>query len=238
MPLFAMALFVEELDIFHGLSESIGPESEPGSLPFLPPSNPDGPFTHRNISGVCDNPDLLERYNRIAATIKARSNMQGVLVNMQLAPHGVVCVLHPVINTEDFPEGIMMNNTGVLGHDLLNDPARKFIAEATIPQDDIVIAGPLTLKQCKDCAPIVRRAFIVRLAIAMKGQNIVVGGEAYEKWGFAVVLLNWDALLERSGVYEKFKEHGYEFQLTRTDVIVDQVTGATSEKVRKASSLV
>lgn len=164
--------------------------------------------------------------------------MEGVLVNVQLAPQGVVCLLHPLINTEDFPPGVMMNNTGAQGHDLLMDPARKFIAEATIPQDDIVIAGPLTLRQCNDCDPIVSRAFIVRLAIAMEGHEIEVAGETYEKWGFAVVLINWGALIDRSGVYEKFAELGYDFQLTRTDRIVDQDTGAVTEKVRETLTFI
>ena len=227
-----MALFVEELDIFHDLPLKIGPAFEEGSLPFLPKKSPDDPVTHRNVTGVCDDPKLVGEFSKIASTIKSRSDMEGVLVNVQLAPQAVVCLLYPLVNTEDFPEGVVMDNTGALGHDLLTDPARKFIAEATIPQDDIVIAGPLTLRQCPDCDATVKQAFIVRLAIEMKGHEIVVDDVHYEKWGFAVALINWEELINRSGVYEKFKQRGLEFELTRTDRVTDKETGEVTDKVR------
>ena len=158
-----MALFVSELEIFHGLPGLIGPANEPGSLPFLTSGTPDTPKTHRNVTGVCDDPTLINRFTEIASTIKSQAGMEGVLVNIQL-----VCLLHPMVNPEAFPEGIEMDNTGAWGHDLLTDPARKFIAEATIPSEDIVIAGPLTLRQCPDCDATVKKAFIARLA---RGQN-------------------------------------------------------------------
>lgn len=226
-----MALFVSELEIFHGLPDLIGPANEPGSLPFLTPRTPDTPRTHRNVTGVCDDPTLINRFTEIASTIKSQAGMEGVLVNIQLAPQAVVCLLHPMVNTEDFSEGIEMDNSGAWGHDLLTDPARKFIAEVTIPSEDIVIAGPLTLRQCADCDATVKKAFIARLAIDMKGHEIVVNDVSYEKWGFAVALINWEALIDRSGVYEKFEERGLEFQLTRTDRVVDQETQIMTEKV-------
>ncbi|CAB9511086.1 Receptor-type guanylate cyclase gcy [Seminavis robusta] len=231
LPLFSMAQFVSELEIFHDLPDQIGPAFENGSLPFKPPRTEESPVTHRNVSGVCDAPHVVERFNRIAATVKRNANMNGVLVNLQLAPQAVVCLLHPMVNTEDFPPGIVMNNTGAWGHDLLTDPARKFIAEATIPSEKIVIAGPLTLRQCQDCDPTVERAFIARIPIAMEGKEIVVNDVPYEKWGFAVALINWNALIERSSVYQTFEERGLEFQLTRTDRKFDAENNVTTEKV-------
>jgi signal transduction histidine kinase/CheY-like chemotaxis protein len=226
LPLFSLALFVQELDIFRDLPSWIGPANEEGSLPFI-----DDLPTHRNTTGVCDEPELLEHFTRIASAIKRNAKMEGVLVNLQLAPEAVVCMVHPLINTEDFADGITMDNSGVIGHDLLTDPKRAFIAQATLPSDKLVIAGPLTLKQCQDCDPVVRKAFIARLPIAMEGHQIEVNGQFYDRWGFAVAIINWNALVERSDVYEIFRGRGLEFQLTRTDWNYDAASGTYVEDV-------
>ena len=232
LPLFSMAQFVNELAIFKNLSSEIGQAHAPGSLPFIDKNN-GGALTHRNITGVCDEPDLVQRFEEIAATVKRNAGMEGVLVNIQLAPGAVVCLAYPLNNTEDFTDGVFMDNTGAIGHDLLTDPSRSFIAEATIPSDGVVIAGPLTLTQCHDCDPTVERAFIARFPIEMPGTKIVVQGVSYSKWGFAVAIINWNALVERSEVFELFAEQGLEFQLTRTDKKSDPETNEIIETVRQ-----
>jgi len=50
-------------------------------------------FTHRNVTGVCDDPILNARYNQIVATVLKHSKMQGVLEKLNLAPEGVVCLM-------------------------------------------------------------------------------------------------------------------------------------------------
>jgi sensor domain CHASE-containing protein len=233
LPLFSLAQFANELDMFRTLPEQIG---VPGggtnhSLPFLPPKAEGMPVTHRNVTGVCDDPALVKRYSRIASTIKKDAGMDGILVNLQFVPNGVVCLLYPLNNTQDFPPGIFMDNSGAVGHDLLTDPARKFIAEATVPSDKVVIAGPLTLRQCHDCDPTVEKAFIARLPITSESNYIQVNGEEYPRWGFAVALINWNELVERSGVYEVFHSEQMEFQLTRTDFILNVEENIFEEKL-------
>jgi hypothetical protein len=144
-----MAQFASEIELFRDLPNRVGPPGEAGSLPFLPPFAPDGPVTHRNVTGVCDDPDVLERYTDIASTIKRNANMEGVLVNIQLVPYEVVCLVHPLINTEDFPEGIVMNNTGSIGLDLLTDPVRQSYGESVVRAEDIIIIGPIPLREAR-----------------------------------------------------------------------------------------
>mmetsp|Transcript_3443 Transcript_3443/g.5060 ORF Transcript_3443/g.5060 Transcript_3443/m.5060 type:complete len:753 (+) Transcript_3443:107-2365(+) len=233
LPLFTLAQFIQQLDIFQEMPERVGVANTDGALPFMPPK-PDKTFTHRNITGsVCQDPNITARFNEIAATIKRDAGMEGVLVNLQLAPQAVVCMFYPMINTEDFEPPMVLDNTGAWGHDLLSDPARVFIAEATVPRSDVVTAGPLALKQCSDCDPTVRHAFIARLAInALTDEQVItVGGVPYKKWGFAVALINWGELIERSDIYERFKLKNMEFKLTRTDIKYDADTGAEVEKV-------
>jgi len=229
-PLFSLAQFVQQLSEFDGLAETIGPAGEPGSAPLIP--RDDGVPSHRNVTGICDDGPTLARFNEIAADIKRNAGMEKVLVNLQIAPHAVVCMLYPKNNTEDFEDGIFMDNSGAIGHDLLEDPARKFIAQATVPADSVVIAGPLTLKQCDpDCHPTVEKAFIARLPIASDHHTIDVDGKTYNRWGFAVALINWAAMVERSNIQTNFAQRGYSFQLTRTDQKEDPETGVLIPKV-------
>mmetsp|Transcript_3577 Transcript_3577/g.5998 ORF Transcript_3577/g.5998 Transcript_3577/m.5998 type:complete len:726 (-) Transcript_3577:367-2544(-) len=233
LPLFSMAQFIYELEIFRNLPKQIGPGGKNGSLPYLPPRVPGGDITHRNVSGVCDEPNLVNRFNEIAAGIKKNAGMEGVLINIQAVPQAAVCLLYPLNNTEDFDDGIFMDNTGAFGHDLAKDPARTVAAETTLSSDDIVIVGPLTLRQCHDCDPTVRQAFIARLAIASEeGNEIEINDNVYkDKWGFTVVLINWEELLIKSGIFETFGSRGIEFSLTRTDQKYDEETGEYYDKV-------
>ena len=225
LPLFAMSQFVKHLDDFKKLPYEIGPRGAVGSAPPLVGKE----ISHRNVSGICDDPETSKVFNEIAANVKKDAGMEGILVNIQLAPASVVCLLHPLVNTEDFEDGIVMNNTGAVGHDLLNDPNRVAIARATVPADGVVIAGPLTLIQGD--VPVVKEAFIARLAINMEGYSITLDGVDYPCWGFAVILLNWAALKEKSGIDEMFKKEGLEYRLTRTDIKTDPDTGLPYESV-------
>lgn len=230
VPLFTMAQFVQELPEFRELDVRIGSRCDPAtdaanctnseSVPVMSGKS----VTHRDLSGLFATPygkALDARFNTIAAGIKSNSGLGRALVNIQLAPKGVVSMLYPMVNCEDFDGGYCMNNTGAWGHDLLNDPNRVAIARATVPADGVVTAGPLKLIQGED-------TFIARLAINMEDETLpdgtvlkhrmVVDGVEYPCWGFAVVLLNWALLKEESKIYDEFEAEKMQFRLTRTDV--------------------
>jgi sensor domain CHASE-containing protein len=185
----------------------------------------------------------VDRFEDIASTLKSNAGMDGILVNLQLVPDAVVCLLYPLNNTEDFPPGVFMDNSGALGHDLLSDPERSVIAETTLASNEIVIAGPLTLRQCQECDPTVEKAFIARLPIPsmIANDNItldeITTGRRYGKWGFAVALINWNRLVEQSGIYENFAKSNLEFQLTRTDRIVNATNGSYTDEVSEEKPL-
>ena len=219
LPLFTLAQFVQELEIFH-------------ELPDLVKDAPmkEGRNYTRNVTSVVDEA-VFEKFDEIAARIKRDAKMERVLVNMQLAPHAVVTTLYPLVNTEDFDPPTVLNNTAAQGHDLLNDPNRVSISEATIPADGVVIAGPLTLIQGDE--PVVRECMIARLPINNIGNNTIdLNGVNYPCWGFAVILLNWEAFKDKTGIYERFQRENLEFNMTRTDTILDKSTGNNYKKVR------
>jgi signal transduction histidine kinase len=207
LPLFSMAQFAVNLEIFRDLPDQIGISHAPGSLPFT-----NGTY-FRNVTGVCDDPELVSRFTSIAAGAKKHAKMDGLLVNIQLAPQGVLCLLHPMNNTEDFEDGNFLDNSGAWGLDLFDSPSNRYIARESIKNEEISIAGPLQLKQCPNCDPF----FIARLPIVYDDHQIEVDGVYYNRWGFTTALINWKRLVEESGIYDSFRHANLEFQLTRTD---------------------
>lgn len=210
---------MQNLELFKKVPFEIGNRGEAGALP---PVNGPKSISHRNITGVCDDQTLNKTFVAIASNIKKDAGLEGILVNIQLAPSAVVCLAYPQYNTEDFDDEMFLDNSGAIGHDLLNDPNRSFIAQATIPAyPDVVIAGPLTLVQ--DGSPAVKEAFIARRAIYMDGYSInLPDGSIYPCWGFAVVLLNWERMKEASGMDILAQEAGLQYHLTRTDKKIDE----------------
>jgi len=105
-PLFSLAQFATEIPAFRALPDIIGPSYGNGSLPFLPPpADGSGNATHRNFTNsACLDPELISRYNEIAATIKENANMPGVLLQLLFFPQGVCCFVYPLVNTEDFKD--------------------------------------------------------------------------------------------------------------------------------------
>lgn len=230
MPLFSMAQFATELDTFKDLPEKIKPVGQPGALPLY--SNDDPNYTDgravRNVTGVCDDPKLVSRFTQIASAVKSNANMEGILHNIQLAPEGVICLLHPMNNTEDFDDKTSyLDNTGAWGIDLFHDPILQYVARQSIKQKQVGIAGPRILHQCPTCG----LYFIIRLPIVSRTHHIEIDGESYPRWGFATALINWDALLAKGGIHERFHANGYGFQLTRTDRTFKDETGLYDEEI-------
>jgi len=90
VPLFSMAQFATELEIFRELPEKIGQAYESGSLPFIVNADGSPSTSFRNITGVCDDPVLERRYSKIVETIQKNLGMEDILQNMQLVSTSLV----------------------------------------------------------------------------------------------------------------------------------------------------
>lgn len=209
MPaVFSLAQFATNLDEFKDLPDNIGPLGGPGSLPQ------GEKVGRRNISGVCDQTELLKKFEHIAKGVKESSQLGDTLVNLQLAPEGVVCLLYPKNNTEDFEDGKYLDSTGALGLDLFHDPNMKYIATRSINGTEVGIAGPITLVQCPDCGLF----FIIRLPIVYDMHDIAVDEQVFpNRWGFATALVDWTKLEKQAQISESFDGTDFKFKLERTD---------------------
>jgi signal transduction histidine kinase/BarA-like signal transduction histidine kinase len=133
--------------------------------------------------------DVIEEdFDELAENIYgSSSNIRCV----QMAPGGVVTYLHPYEGNEE-----------ALGHDLFADPAR--VEEATLAREtgEIILSGPLTLKQGG-------KGLISRKPIYSS-----VSDEPDHFWGFVMIVLDLDMINEQFGL-EKYAYEGYDYRLYR-----------------------
>ena len=175
LPLYSLAQFASKLDIFSDLPNQIGPAFGPNSLPFLPPERTaEGKLVTssvRNVTGVCDDPKLTSRFDEIANALITSARLPGILVNLQLAPMGVVCLLHPLVVDTETVDGkaTYMNNTSMRGMDLFVDPISSGAAALSIATDHLATSDPVSLRQCQNpsdpCRPANSKALIARLPV-------------------------------------------------------------------------
>mmetsp|Transcript_31446 Transcript_31446/g.71959 ORF Transcript_31446/g.71959 Transcript_31446/m.71959 type:complete len:109 (-) Transcript_31446:1267-1593(-) len=103
-------------------------------------------------------------------------------------------MIHPLINRDENDASLILDNSGAIGHDLLNDPNQEIVRE-TVPASGFVIDGPLALVQSNGTG--VEDALIARLAIHMANNSLIVDEVDYECWGFAVIIIDWGKLKKK-----------------------------------------
>lgn len=171
LPLFAMSEIVKVVGKWDDLPfkiEGTGQYEVGGSI-------------YNNVTGICDDPAYVDPFVDIASSIKQSSEMQGILVNVQLAPSGVLCLTHPKNNTEDFPDGVFLDTTGAIGLNLFETPSREESSKAAVVKKDKTVQGPIKLAQGNQSVADV--ALIARYPVFMEGHNMTIYGENYPFWG-------------------------------------------------------
>ncbi|MFH1154410.1 MAG: CHASE domain-containing protein [Pseudomonadota bacterium] len=117
----------------------------------------------------------------------------GSISCLQLAPQGIVTRIYP-----------LKGNEKALGHNLLEDPARRTEALKTIKSGELTLAGPFELIQGGV-------AVIGRLPVFSIGKD---GSDKF--WGFTIVLIRLSKLLEGTQV-STLLEKGYNYELSRIE---------------------
>ena len=225
LPLFSLAQFATELDLFNDLPSKIGQAGVNGSLPFINATFDDG-FQRRDTTGICDQLDIMEKFDKIAQVATTSAKLGDILQKVQFAPFGVVCLSSPLIY-EETKDGNVLNSSNAIGVDLLNTPQLQFAARENLKVESISIVGPRILAQCPDCG----LYFIVRIPIISTTNRIEIDGLQYDRWGFATALIQWEKLIQRSNIYETFSRQNKAFRLTRTDHILNATTKEYNEMI-------
>ena len=133
---------------------------------------------------------MIRDFNSVAAEL---IETFGGIDSLQLAPQGIVSQIYPL-------EG----NEQAIGHDLLNDPARRVESLKTIESGRLTLAGPLELVQGGT-------AVIGRLPVFLPGGQ---GGERF--WGFTIALIRLSNLLAPTEL-ALVAEQGHHYWLSRVN---------------------
>ena len=124
-------------------------------------------------------PDIFTReFKDYSAELLKR--LKGIR-SLQLAPDGVVTYINP-----------LKGNEAAQGHDLRADPARRDAVERAIRERKFIVAGPVELRQGGV-------ALIGRLPIFLPSE----GGRKERFWGFSIILIDLDTVLEAGGLLEQ-----------------------------------
>jgi signal transduction histidine kinase/CheY-like chemotaxis protein len=134
--------------------------------------------------------EIIDNFDNLAEGFYGDSS---VISCVQMAPGGVVTYMHPY-------EG----NEGAYGHDLFADPERAEEAMIARKTGNIIISGPLTLKQGG-------RGLISRIPIYSD-----VSEEPDHFWGFVMFLLDIDELNKQLPL-EQYDIEYYDYRLWRPD---------------------
>ena len=133
--------------------------------------------------------NVLDNFDTIAADM---IETYGGIDNLQLAIDGVVSHIYP-----------LAGNEAAIGHDLLNDPARRTEAMSAIESRSLTLAGPFTL---------------VQGGVAVIGRSPVFITDATgvdRFWGFTIALIRVATLLDAISL-QQIADQGYEHELSRT----------------------
>ena len=84
-----------------------------GSYPNLViPESLETPFTKRNVTGICDDPILVDRWRQIVYPVNTENDLDGIVVGYRLFPANVACLTEPHrqestrhFDAYDFPQG-------------------------------------------------------------------------------------------------------------------------------------
>jgi len=233
VPMFSLAQVVKHDDEFRAMSRQVGNLGEAGAAPAL--ENVPG---FRNLNGICDKPELQAKLDELVQNILGDASMRGTVANMQLAPIGVSCLSSPLINNRDFESGVF-NTTKMIGSDWLHSSKPEFVAIAkeTInsPSNEITFMGPMTLKSPQG-EILSKSTFCVHLAVNLPSERLLIEGRSYPSWGFVRSFINWEHVLKKKGIHDKFSDAGMIFQLYRTDTVTDEMNYVQTKIVVLAES--
>eukprot|EP00928_Gymnodinium_smaydae_P050775 TRINITY_DN3433_c0_g1_i3.p1 TRINITY_DN3433_c0_g1~~TRINITY_DN3433_c0_g1_i3.p1 ORF type:complete len:439 (+),score=45.48 TRINITY_DN3433_c0_g1_i3:53-1318(+) len=138
---------------------------------------------------------VLRNSSRFAFNIVADSLISTYkgISNLQLAPSGVVSVIHP-----------LSGNEGAIGHDLFFDENRRDGALKAITSRQVTFVGPVTLIQNQ------KSAIIARFPVFLNSPSFVGDLLEHPSWyGFATMLVEIDTLFGDASSFDRILGYSY-----------------------------
>ena len=227
IPLRSLQQAVMHSEYFKSLPEKIGPYGVDGSAPPIYGARSKDIPDYRNVTNICNDEEMQQKFNSIVSSITKNFEFEGIIVNYRLAPYGVFCVIDPLVNTEDFEDGKIMNSEKSIGWDPMNSGNSRWssmLHDIYSTENEIAVWGPFK-------NDVMEEFFCGHLSVDLPEYNLIAQDKVYNSWGFVMHFVNWEKMKERSGIFQRFDEKGLRFHLFRTDIVKDKETGEFVEKV-------
>jgi len=224
LPLYSIQQGVVHSGYFDDLPNKIGPYPN-----RVIPETEETPFTKRDVSGICDNPDVVQKWKDIVQPINADNDLDGIVQGYRLFPGNVACLTEPheqvnvPSDTPDKFDGMfegeaLLASDNVMGLDTGHTafPLWKMITTDLFVERNFNIFGPFPM-------PPMTELICGHIAIWNKPdpndptKNVldVHGTEVENAWGFVVNFLDWKKLKDKSNIYQRFAGCNLEFRLSR-----------------------
>jgi len=153
-------------------------------------------------------------------------------ITLALAPHGVVCLSYPEIDSTEYRSPHPLSADEHMGFDFAASPTKdevsRYIGSGKIPLFGLynyTIPCPIgedhghSSQECENEGSLTH-VFEARMPIQMGGTSMQFRMDdgstyTYPFWGMIVMHINWDTLLSASGFVRRFKDENMEFILER-----------------------
>ena len=218
VPLYSLREAIQYSGYFDSLRDQIGvyPNLFLQNAPI-----PGGDAVFRNITGICDQPDVLANWKSIVTKISDEHNIgKGLIFRVRFWPMNVACL--------DYKGGNAMVDNGM---DANVSPHAFW---GTVVDDIFVklwkglhVFGPFLAKLPVGVngTEVAQDVFCTHLPMwtPTSGENSykdiveVQGTTVQNVFGFTMVYLNWSKMKEQSQMYERFEQVNLEFELFREE---------------------
>mmetsp|Transcript_11154 Transcript_11154/g.25332 ORF Transcript_11154/g.25332 Transcript_11154/m.25332 type:complete len:820 (+) Transcript_11154:127-2586(+) len=225
LPLYSLREAVHHSGYFDHLATEIG--RYPNRLLKVNATIPGGLANVRNVTGICDNPELLAKWDNLVDTVNKEQDLNGMVFRYRMAPKNVFCL--------DSKGGNAMVDNGV---DTSNSehPFWSMVATDLFIKrwEGLHVFGPfispkgetfcthLSIWTNKD-----NRGDWVDAEGGLSMTNMlddhinVHGTEVQNAWGFVMNYLDWAEMKKRSKMEERFSNVAMDFELNRQEHDVD-----------------
>ncbi|KAL7547557.1 hypothetical protein ACHAWF_010850 [Thalassiosira exigua] len=239
VPLYSVREAVLHSGTFDDLPGKIG--RFPNRLKGEDVEVPGGLANVRDVEGVCDDPEVMEKWDDLVGRINRENDLNGLAVRYRLMPKNVDCLEYKA-------------NKGMLGSgmDMSNSPHPFWSMVVT----DLFLKrwkglhtfGPFETPDGKElfCThlaiwnkPLETTGDLELGALAQQTMTNVQGTEVSDVWGFVMNYLNWGEMKKRSNIERRFADVGMEFRLERREEDVDpDLAGPKGDATRHYQLLV
>lgn len=201
LPLYSVQQGVVHSGYFNEAAEKIGPYPN-----LVIPESIDTPKIMRNITGICDDPMLQEKWREIVQPVNDDNDLNGAVFGYRLAPKNVFCLYE-----RDDPTSIDKNLGLDAGSSVKNEFYKAITTDMFIHRK-FSIFGPFGQPD--------KEWVCGHIPVWTKPSDLnsntlnVHGTEVPNAWGFVMNYLDWRLLKDRSNIYERFAGCNLDFELT------------------------